>query len=912
MITRVIAMAGCGLFALATHGVANAQTTPAAPPPVEEEAADDIIVNGTRGSIIESRNIERRADGIVAAVTSDDVGNFPDQNVAETLQRLPGVSIERSEGEGRFVSVRGLDPAFNNVTVNGVKIGSTEKSDGAVALDIIPSDLLDSIVVVKTPGPNFDGDAIGGTIEVRSLSAFDRGDAIRFRVEGGLGDIRGRVSPRASGQFTRLFDLGGEDTLGIAIAASYHKRFGQTEDLRNDEGIVCNISGLTTGSPISPFPCPAGYQVRPEEIDQRALISTRERYGATLNIEFRPNESNQFYLRGTATRFNDDQYRYQQEIEPRRATDRRDVRAVGPNSGTLDGVDFERQAFNQVFDDRLYAVSLGAEHQFGEGWVLSYQGDWSQITRTGNGERVRFRERRGILNFTADENSIEFTSAPGIRRSGDPSVLANYDLDQVLVDRESGEDTILSFRGDLSHEFALGGDTSLTFALGGKYRQRDKDADVDEFLIEDLPTIISVGAGAVDATPTLADFPLQTIGGTRLTNFPAFPALAALNTLFDTYAANTPGSVLAAPLNSNREDFVASEEVLAGYAMATLDLGEDTRIVGGVRIEKTEFATVGSFAIDRESGTDIILPGTPGENSYTDVLPSIIIRHDMGRVQLRAAWTNAIQRGNFEDINNVQVGSRSDSDNREISLTNPGLDPARAMQFDAGFGWFPNRDTSVQVTGFYKKIDDFIVEATFNRTAAARVDIGNLPGVSIPLPVGLAADDRLFDQVSVPLNGDSATIYGVEFAWSQNYTFLPGALGGLFTSANVTWAKSSSEVEFRPGANLSFPGQPEWTANGSIGYENDDFSTRVSVNYRSDLLNGVADIPEEDTFRGDYLSVDFSARFTFIEDLQIYMDISNITGERDERFYRGGSAGPLFERIERFGRTFQVGMRYSF
>jgi TonB-dependent receptor len=164
----------------------------------------EIVVTGTRGSIIESRNIERNADGIVSAVTSDDVGNFPDQNVAETLQRLPGVSISRSEGEGRFVSVRGLDPSFNNVTVNGVKIGSTEKSNGSVALDIIPSDLLDKILVVKTPTPDFDGDAIGGTIEIKSLSAFDRKSALRVRGEVGLGDIRGKVNPRASAQWTTL------------------------------------------------------------------------------------------------------------------------------------------------------------------------------------------------------------------------------------------------------------------------------------------------------------------------------------------------------------------------------------------------------------------------------------------------------------------------------------------------------------------------------------------------------------------------------------------------------------------------------------------------------------------------------------------------------------------------------------
>lgn len=270
MTTRWLALSTCAIAALVMPMAAHAQSAPAAAAE-PDEADTDIVVRGTRGSIIESRNIERSADGVVSAVTSDDVGNFPDQNVAETLQRLPGVSIERSEGEGRFVSIRGLDPALNNVTVNGVRVGSTEKSDGSVALDIIPSDLLDSIIVVKTPTPAFDGDAIGGTVEVRSLSAFDRGEALRFRLEGGMGDIRGRINPRVSAQYTTLLDLGGEDTLGIALAASYFRRYVQTDDLRNDEGLNCNISGVASGSPLASFPCPAATKSGPRRLTSAQL-----------------------------------------------------------------------------------------------------------------------------------------------------------------------------------------------------------------------------------------------------------------------------------------------------------------------------------------------------------------------------------------------------------------------------------------------------------------------------------------------------------------------------------------------------------------------------------------------------------------------------------------------------------------
>ncbi|NJS15189.1 MAG: TonB-dependent receptor plug domain-containing protein [Sphingopyxis sp.] len=171
----------------------------------------EIVVTGQRAALNEAREAERQADGIKNVITADDAGQFADQNVAESLQRLPGISVERSEGEGRFVSVRGLDPAFNNVTVNGVKLGSTEKEDGAVALDTVPSDLLSQVEVSKTSTPDQDGDAIGGTIEIKTLSAFDGKDKIQLRAEASYNQIADKASPKFSASITRKF---GDDRWG--------------------------------------------------------------------------------------------------------------------------------------------------------------------------------------------------------------------------------------------------------------------------------------------------------------------------------------------------------------------------------------------------------------------------------------------------------------------------------------------------------------------------------------------------------------------------------------------------------------------------------------------------------------------------------------------------------------------------
>jgi len=151
----------------------------------EASQVSDVIVTGQRGAIASARADERRADNLTNVVSADSVGQFGDQNTAEALQRLPGVNIERNEGEGRTVSVRGLPSSFTQVTVNGVRVGTSEAGSTTVGLDVIPSDLLGRIVVSKTYTPDMDGDTIGGAVELQSQSAFDQlGDRYTLRAEG--------------------------------------------------------------------------------------------------------------------------------------------------------------------------------------------------------------------------------------------------------------------------------------------------------------------------------------------------------------------------------------------------------------------------------------------------------------------------------------------------------------------------------------------------------------------------------------------------------------------------------------------------------------------------------------------------------------------------------------------------------
>ena len=240
---------------------------------------ENIIVYGQRAGQASALNQQRSADSIKSIVSSDAIGQFPDQNAAEALQRLPGLSIERDQGEGRYVGIRGIDPNLNNVTINGLNVPSPDGGARSVALDVIPSELIQTLEVSKSVTPDMDGDAIGGSVEVKSLSAFDKkGTSASVTAQVSHNDLRDEVSPKLSGSVTNVFN----DTFGVAAALSYYDRdFGSDNIESNGD----------------------------DEIEQRYYSINRERLGAAVNFDYRPDFNNQYYLRTLYSRFSDDEYR---------------------------------------------------------------------------------------------------------------------------------------------------------------------------------------------------------------------------------------------------------------------------------------------------------------------------------------------------------------------------------------------------------------------------------------------------------------------------------------------------------------------------------------------------------------------------------------------------------------------------
>ncbi len=862
---------GLLLAGISTSAFAQADTT-------AESDDNEIVITGQRAALNSAIAAERKADTVTNVITADDVGQFGDQNSAEALQRLPGVSIDRAEGEGRSVSLRGLPSTFTQVTVNGARIGTSEPGDTTTNLDVIPTDLLGQIIVNKSTTPDMDGDAIGGSVELQSLSAFQsRKNVTTIRLEGSYNDYAGKWSPKGSVALTRRL---ANDTVGVAVSLSYFKRKIEGDDLRSeDPPLIINRGGTDF--------------IYPAEVNQRFEVGERERFGATLNLEFRPYEGQEFWLRGQFSTLKDDDIRIQSQWQTERATGS-EVQLIDDMSGRFIDVRQRNQIFFQPTTDRLWTLSAGHRNVQGD-WTISSQFDWSRARWSQvDGVRGRF-EIDDIGQEIVWGEDFAVTTAFRDRTRPDPAVLANYRFSNLLFIEEERDDQIITGRFDLQYDF---GDHFIK--TGVKYRDRAKTADKTEY--NGNPTAVGLG------TTTLATIPLLD-RQPRFQTFGPFPALAEARTLF----FDARDRLLAVPTFQRQDNTVASdfdigEDVLAGYIMGNFQLGDAVKLIGGARVEKTMFESGGFFFESDADGLDRTRnPLTPirlgtVSRSYTDFLPSVLLRIEpTSRLLARLSYSRGVKRPDFDDASNriqVRFDAAAPTTTRNMVAGNPNLQALSAHQFDAALSWYPTNNTAISIAAFHKEIRNFFVD--FNTNNIAQTDI--------ILPAGVATNFRNIETV---INGAKARVTGVEIALTHNFSALPGLLSGLFVTGNVTLAKSRAEISQRPGERFPFPGQADFTGNVSAGWENDTFSMRYSVTHTGERLRGIGNIAAYDRFRQPYTQHDINVRVNITDAIQVYADAINIFEEKNTAYWRGIRTG-LFERVEDFGATYQAGVRIKF
>ncbi|MEO1322102.1 MAG: TonB-dependent receptor [Pseudomonadota bacterium] len=892
---------------------------------------DTVMVVGTPIADSEAAALSRQknADNVSNIVASDSIGRFPDRNAADALGRVAGISIERDQGQARFVNVRGAPAGFSTIAFNGVSVPSA--GNGSTRFDTIPNDVIGSIEVVKAITPDLPADSIGGFINIETSGAFDKGEDLAVDAELALGVKQLGGGELFNSQLT-VSDVFFDGKLGVLASGSFF----------HDNKVTDNTENRFIGE---------GDRLISRQADYRLYRLERQNTSGNLRFDFRPNDDHSFFWNTVFSSFSDfeqrDQHIYDFDDAQFAEVGSDEFDAIGNTAvrGTIYGVELDA-TFNMREDiESIFTTQLGGESDF-ERFSL----EWT----TGFNESISSREPDSAyweydINNSDDGISVTYDytnpDAPIVQVYDsilDPAAVTatnpdGYALGDLLtgppvsafifenLEISDTEEAVEEYYGQFDIEYPwqpfgitsdlkFGGRVSLANATLEDTDLEVTD-DIDAFVNTDYDNILTDSLSrATFPQPAMFEFGEDRSFDGR---DQVFAAARANNLIL------TQGNVWE---NFYDVDF----NVYAGYAMNTFRFDNFDIIVGG-RVELTDWEATGNNALDegaiedlleagsnrgitldeiysaRDADGNPILEQVTASDDYVDFFPSVHFNYRPREdLVFRLAYTESIERPGYEDLApNRIIDEDSDEDAGGViflSGGNPALEPLRARSIDAYAEYYLPYRGIVSFGVFHKDIDDPIFTA-----------VQELDGAAFGFP-----DNRV--RLSGPLNGSDASITGFEFNYSQQFGFLPEPWDGFGTSINYTQAEDEAQTPplfnedtgQNDGASREsgLAGASDETYNISIFYEKYGISTRLTYQYRSPWLNAInLSNPDQDRFWDERPSLDFSFRYAQNENITYFLDANNLTDEFGRRY--NGNTNNVYE-VEGFGQSYLAGIRVSF
>lgn len=812
-----------------------------------------VVITGVLQGQQRALNQQKTADNIKNVVSAEQIGRFPDPNVAEALQRVPGVNIERDQGEGRYVLVRGLAPQFTNISINGEQVPSPEAGVRYVALDAVPADQLSSIEVSKALTPDMDGDAIGGSVNLITRTAQNEELSISGSAVAGYNNLTQKANLQGSLALSKRFL---NNKLGIMLNSSYYETNRGSDNWERDDA----------------------------EFVLRDYNLLRTRTGLSSTIDYKIDDRSEIYFRTIYNRFTDREQRRQYVFIP-----------------NVDQSPFEEHEIERFTKDRLEkqivtSFNLGAKHNF-QKVSLDYEVAYAEaIQDTPYDIEIGSVAEVDQLStdFESDTDFPSFTVDDLPNTNPNNTYLDNsiYEFDELVVGNTYAKDVNKTAKFNIGIPYKLGANSGL-FKFGGKVRMKEKDFAITE-------NVYSWEGGDV-TFPGFdpGDYTLEKFAGGTVDN----------NFLDDRYTirANADPEKVIRHFNANRagyelsvddklaaeavEAYNATEDVYAGYAMSKLQMSK-LMILFGLRYEFTKVSYESSEVVyDFEGELQDILP-VSGSTDYAYFLPQLHLKYQLDELtNLRFAATQSYARPNFEDIIPSQ---EIELNAREGTIGNPDLTPVSATNFDFMAEHYFGTVGIVSGGVFYKRLDDFI----FNR----RTLVDNYPGAG-----GIEL------QLTQAQNGEEANLFGFEIAYQQNLTFLPGFLKGFSVYANYTYTSSKATIQSREEDSgteeIRLPGQAKSVGNFSLAYDLKRFNIRISSNFNGEYISEVGGDASEDLFVKDRVQVDATAMFTISPKFRVFAEFLNITNQPFE-VYQG--VEDRFIQREFYSWWSRVGVKFDF
>jgi TonB-dependent receptor len=832
---------------------------------------EEVVVSGAMQGQVKAINQQKNSEIITNVLSREEMEKFPDINTAEVLERIPGIYISRNEGEGQFVYIRGTDPRLTEVTIDGQKFASADRTDRVTDLGIVNATQLASIEVNKVLTPDMDASGVGGQVNIVTKSPFDY-ERSMFTIDAGRGYATQGKNPlyRVDASYVGFL---GSDKVGYSVNGNFYQNNINGQRVTMGYGNIMAISRQTI-------------QFATNNIELDNLISHRNRYGFSGAIEYRPDILNSYFIRGMYNLEKQDQTDSQMRY---RLADGRyyalNPTTIAPGVITVDSflVVQSRMDYTMVNDQpnsTLISAAVGGKNI----WDVMHL-DYYLHYSFGNQVRQdppRIRSEWAVLNrpnFRIDLTNGDYPSIQIINGAliSDP---ANYQTDSQELKAYTTSNTNYAgaVNGKLFYNlFSIPSELKSGFLFNIEKKDQDGWTLRYEWSGNGNPTMDQVASG-------------ETITG-FLNNHYVFAPIIDVGRANALILANdnpAPGQPGLTHLGSESEfasadaiggNYANTEGFASFYLMNTFKLG-DLLAIAGLRDEHTSTKYEGIQIItDLQGHLSYTVPNVVKTN-YNNVFFDLLLRYALTKMtNIRAAFTQTIARPNYYDL--VPYNYLS-TDAHELLQGNPNLGPTLSTNLDLMFEYYFQGIGVASLGVFYKDIANIIYERHW-------------------LQIGGPYDG--FTRVQ-PVNFGRSKLYGFEINWQRQFSFLPGFLNGFGIYANYTYTKSKADLQFREWSVI--PGQAGDVGNLGLGYEKYGLTARLSAYYHSKVLTGIGDTPDYDTYSDKNLRLDFTSIYDIFDNLSIYMNIRNLTNERD-RFYMGIPSRP--SELELYGISIDGGIK---
>jgi iron complex outermembrane recepter protein len=923
--------------AIVLPGQALAQD--AVPAAEGEEAA--IVVTGFRQSLEAAINVKREAVGAVDAIVAEDIAKFPDQNLAESLQRIPGISISRDGGEGRSITVRGLSSQFTRVRVNGMETiatsvdGASANRDRAFDFNVFASELFSSLIVHKTAEASLDEGSLGAVVDLNTGNPLSGRAGLKGAVSliGSYNDLADSLGPRAAGMLSWRNDAG---TFGVAVSAAYSK----TNVLELGNNTVrwaqarfdavgttnCFTTANSGGTYVPSAACDqAAVAFHPRIPRYGEVAHDRERLGLTGSVQFSPSDATKLSLDVLYSKY--DAVRNERWGEVLLRSNERSINVVNPVydanrnmiSATLNDAWVRTERYQRQSSTEFYQVGGTWDQDFSDSFRFTLLGGFSKSNADIPVETTLIFDDRDAQGYSYDYTDMAFPRLTFGTSVTDP---ANFQLAEIR-DRPSNVTNKFA-TAQLRTEWDV--TEGFTVKAGAVWRRYNFDAVA---FTRDTAVCGNGGTSLVTSTSgTIACSATSLFGPTAVYGF---PVTAALSELFTMGAAGQPTgntnqwlvpnlTTAAAftnlygrtPLLDAGNNRGVQEETKGGYLQFDAKgdlLGLEYALNAGIRYVKTDQSSYGLV-----SGANATVT-----RSYDNWLPSVnLALYPHQDIVLRAAVADVMTR---PALGSLTPGGSADGFNFRVTSGNPFLKPFRATNYDFSAEWYFARGAVLSVAYFKKDVKTFTQSASVTGATFAQTGLpSSVLLASSPAALNPALQAQPIWTLVTTVNGSGATLTGVELAAQVPFkAFTEGFLGNFGILANATFI--SSDATFNLQGPALVPNGPlqnitvtntlgnvsKQAYNGTLYYDDGTFSARVMLSYRGRYHEGASGTGNLLEGYGATTNLDASLRYKLTEWLELSVEGNNLLDTYRYRF-TDFDADRNYEN-NHFGRTILFGAR---